>query len=78
MTEPSSTRQRITASPVKSVRLVGTEERPGDALLQITTQGGTQTFLVPRAALPKLADSLIAFASGEATSTVKSTTDSIN
>ena len=62
MTEQAPTDERISASLVRSVRLVAIKERPGDALLQITTHNGVQAFLIPKSGLPKLAESLKAFA----------------
>ncbi len=52
----------VQAAPVKQMRLIRTQERPKDALLEITTGKDVQHFLIPEAALNGLAEKLAAFA----------------
>ena len=54
--------QKITASAIKQVRVMGTNERPNDAIIEVTTNMGTQHFLLPKASLPELAEKLKTFA----------------
>ncbi len=60
----NSPQPSVQASPVKQMRLIRTQERPKDALLEITTSKGVQHFLIPEGALNNLAKNLMAFSSG--------------
>lgn len=51
----------VRAKQVRQVRLMRTEQRPQDALLELTTKEGPQHFLIPLAALPELARKLEEF-----------------
>jgi hypothetical protein len=67
MSSPSDIPQanRVKVSPIKQVRVIRTEERPNDAVLEITTGNGAQHFLLPKSALGELAQSLASFAKDE-------------
>jgi hypothetical protein len=53
--------QQVRAAPIRRLRLMHTNERPGDAIMEITIDNGTQHFLIAKAALPLLAAKLVAF-----------------
>jgi hypothetical protein len=53
--------RQVRAASIRRLRLMHANERPGDAIIEITTGNGTQHFLIARAALPQLAAKLAAF-----------------
>ena len=56
--------KQVQVSPIKQLRLIRSNERPNDALLEITTGNGAQHFLLPKASLSDLAQKLADFAKG--------------
>ena len=55
---------QVQASAIRQLRLIRTNERPNDAVLEITTGNGVQHFLLPKASLNDLAQKLADFAKG--------------
>lgn len=55
----------VQASPIKQLRLIRPNERPNDALLEITTGKGVQHFLLPGGSLRELSEKFARFADGE-------------
>jgi hypothetical protein len=53
--------RQVRAASIRRLRLMHANERPGDAIIEITTGNGTQHFLIAGAALPQLAGKLLAF-----------------
>ena len=60
MTNQNSTSasNQVQASVIKHLRLIRTDERPNDVVLEITTGRGVEHFLLPKASVNDLAQKL--------------------